>query len=70
MYFNEMELKVYYEMRKEEMEKAALTSKYRKNKPKAKLFSNFLSMIKKNQQQKQISICCEKINIQKGCCEN
>ncbi|MCH6265890.1 MULTISPECIES: hypothetical protein [Neobacillus] len=69
MYFNEMELKVYYEMKKEEMEKAVLASRYSKNSPASKLYRNFLNMFKKNQKAVPKSDCCE-IKIQEVCCGN
>lgn len=69
MYFNEMELKVYYEMRKEEMEKAVLASRYSKNSPTSKLYRNFLNMFKKNQKAVPKPDCCE-IKIQEVCCGN
>jgi len=73
MLFNEMELKVYYEMKKAEMEEAILASEYLKTNQKAKVYSNFLSMIKKLLKQKKYVVreqyCCE-VQIQKVCCEN
>lgn len=72
MYFNEMELKVYYEMKKEEMEKAVLAIEYLKKSQKAKVYRDFLNIFKKNPKQKKYVVpktnCCE-IKIQKVCCE-
>lgn len=71
MYFNQMELKAYYEMKKEEMEKAVLASRYSKNSPKSKLYRHFFNMFKKEQTQNVVpkSMCCE-IKIQEVCCGN
>ncbi len=73
MYFNEMDLKAYYEMKKEEMEKEVLAKEYSKNRQMPKLLSYFLNLFKKNQIQKKNVLrklnCCE-IKIQKVCCEN
>jgi hypothetical protein len=73
MYFNEMEVKVDYEIKKEEMKKAVLASDYSKKNQKAKVNRNFLDMFTINPKQKKFVVpktnCCE-IKIQKVCCDN
>jgi hypothetical protein len=72
MYFNKMELKAYYEMKKEEMEKAVMASKNSKSSNRTKLFRNLLYMIKNKIQNKYFvpkKNCCD-INTQQVCCEN
>lgn len=73
MFFNEMQLKAYYEMKKEEMEGAILTSKHSRIIEKARLYRKFFFMLnngnsqKKNLKERQN--CCN-ITIQQVCCEN
>ncbi|MGN7299450.1 hypothetical protein [Ferdinandcohnia sp. SAFN-114] len=73
MYFNEMDLKVHYEMKKEEMEKAILASKYSKYSGKETLYTKFFSALKNSKLQKKYleatPNCCN-IKIQEVCCEN
>lgn len=73
MFFNEMQLKVHYEMKKEEMEKAVLASKYSKNNGKGKFHRKFLNLFKEKHRQKKFVVpkpnCCD-IKIQQVCCEN
>jgi hypothetical protein len=73
MLFNEMQLKVYYEMKREEMEKAILASKYSKNNEKVKFYRKFFNLIKEYKKQKKYVVpksnCCD-IKIQQVCCEN
>ena len=51
MFFDEMQLKVFYEMKKEEMEKALLASRNSKNSKRTNLYRNFLNLFKKNKKQ-------------------
>jgi predicted nucleotide-binding protein len=73
MFFNEMQLKVYYEMKKEEMEKAMSASKYSKSNQKENLFKVFFNAIKNIKTQKKNlnakQNCCD-IKIQQVCCQN
>lgn len=73
MLINEMQLKVHYEMKKEEMEKAILARKYSKNNEKVKLYRKFLNLFKENKKEKKFVVlmpnCCN-IQIQQLCCEN
>jgi hypothetical protein len=72
MYFNKMELKAYYEMKKEEMEKAVIASKYSISSNRTKLYKNLLNMFKNKIQNKYFvpkKNCCD-IKSQQVCCEN
>lgn len=73
MLFNEMQYKVHYEMKKEEMEKVLLASNYFKDSQKASLYPRLFHAFKKRNLQKKelktIPNCCD-IKIQKVCCEN
>ena len=74
MLFNEMNLKIYYEMRKEEMEKAILASKYTKDHKKNQFIKNYFQALKKNKTQKinleAAANCCTIKVRQTCCCEN
>jgi len=71
MYLNEMELKFYYEMKKEEMEKAISANRFSKNNQKPKFYMNFFKDFNQNKPQDiyavQKPICCN-INTQEVCC--
>ena len=60
MFFNEMQLKVYYEMKKEEMEKAILADQFSKNRKKVKVYRRLFNWAEKPN-------CCN-ANMQKVCC--
>jgi hypothetical protein len=68
MYFNQMELKVYYEMKKEEMEKAVMAGEYLKKGQKRIGFRHFINKLKKKSVVPKTNGC--EIKIQKVCCEN
>ena len=73
MFFNERQLKVYYEMKKEEMEKALLASKSSKSSEKESLFKRVFHAFRNFKTQKKYlnakPNCCD-IQIQPVCCEN
>lgn len=73
MFFNEMQLKVYYEMKKEEMEKAISASKFSKSSQKESLYKWVFNAFRNIKTQKKYLTakpnCCDR-QIQQVCCEN
>lgn len=73
MFFNEMQLKVYYEMKKEAMEKAISASKFSKSREKESLYKKAFNAFRNIKTQKKYlnakPNCCD-IQIQQVCCEN
>jgi hypothetical protein len=73
MFFNEMQLKVYYEMKKEEMKKAISASKFSKSSEKESLFKRVFHAFRNfNSQKRYLNAkpsCCD-MQIQPVCCEH
>jgi hypothetical protein len=64
MLFNEMQSEVYYEMKKEEMEKVILANKFSKSSEKESFFKKFFKVLMDTKTQKKY------LNAKQYCCEN
>jgi hypothetical protein len=72
MYFNEGDLKLYYEMKKEEMEQSIAANRYAKENKKTPFYKSFMNVLQSKQSRKKAVVpqlqCCS-INSQGVCCE-
>jgi hypothetical protein len=65
MYYNEMDLKVYYEMKRQEMEKEISANRSLKAKKQTSFYTSFLNALHKLQQRKKSVVpkpsCCQEV---------
>lgn len=72
MFLNEMQLKAYYEMKREEMERAVLNSKYSRTNGMERLYREFFYKPNPKNTQNNLTetpYCCN-ITTQPMCCDN
>lgn len=71
MYFNDLEFKYYYEMKKEEMEKEIAANRYLIKNNKTPIYKRFLHVLQKKQIRKKSIVngsnCCN-ISSHEVCC--
>jgi len=70
MFFNEFDLKVAYEMKKEELDKEILAREYTRDRKKTKFIRYFVNKFTKNKvrENTELKPKCSEIEIQQECC--